>query len=219
MYVFLDVIMLRNYFNWYFIPILNVDGYAYTWNSDRTWRKTRGPTSNILCRGTDANRNWDVNFAQYGSSSVPCTSSYHGDFAFSEPETRQLSEFVRRIPNLLAYFSFHSSGNLLMTPYAYSNTTMANHATLLEIGELGINMLRSVHQTNYRLGTIRDFFGYVAGSSVDWMAIRLFPALVYCYELTLTQLNPPSDIIKTGQEIFLSTMSMLQEGIRRNLFV
>lgn len=44
------------------------DGYEYTWNVDRTWRKTRRETANPLCRGADPNRNWDVNWGSYGGS-------------------------------------------------------------------------------------------------------------------------------------------------------
>ncbi len=40
------------------MPIVNVDGYAYTWSDDRMWRKTRKPNSKSNCVGTDPNRNW-----------------------------------------------------------------------------------------------------------------------------------------------------------------
>ena len=43
-------------FDVYIAPILNVDGYDYTWNGDRNWRKTRSPNGNNPCVGTDPNR-------------------------------------------------------------------------------------------------------------------------------------------------------------------
>ena len=39
----------------YVLPVLNPDGYAYTWDTDRMWRKTRsGPRQG--CYGVDPNR-------------------------------------------------------------------------------------------------------------------------------------------------------------------
>ncbi|GIY64058.1 carboxypeptidase A4 [Caerostris extrusa] len=41
----------------------NPDGYVYTWTTDRLWRKTRSRSSIDwlgVCRGTDANRNFDI---------------------------------------------------------------------------------------------------------------------------------------------------------------
>lgn len=36
---------LLDNFDLYVAPILNVDGYEYTWNGDRMWRKTRSPNA------------------------------------------------------------------------------------------------------------------------------------------------------------------------------
>ena len=40
------------------VPILNPDGYEYSWTDDRMWRKTRMPNPGSPCVGTDPNRNW-----------------------------------------------------------------------------------------------------------------------------------------------------------------
>ncbi len=36
---------LLDNFDFIIAPILNVDGYDYTWNGDRMWRKTRSPNA------------------------------------------------------------------------------------------------------------------------------------------------------------------------------
>lgn len=146
-------------YEWYFLQVPNVDGYAYTWSTDRLWRKTRRPNKNILCHGADPNRNWDLQFGEFGASSNPCSAFYAGDFAFSEPELKQLSEFVPNVPNLAAYFSFHSYSQLLMTSYAYTLEHLDNYNTLISIGEKAIESLKARHQTEYRLGTASSFFG------------------------------------------------------------
>merc|ERR1712156_767057 len=63
--------------NWYFIPSANPDGYAYTFDTDRLWRKTRSPQAGG-CYGVDPNRNWGFHWGESGVSSNPCTEIYPG---------------------------------------------------------------------------------------------------------------------------------------------
>ena len=57
--------------NWYFLPSANPDGYQYSWEHDRLWRKTRSDHGSILgCKGVDPNRNWGFHWAESGSNKV-----------------------------------------------------------------------------------------------------------------------------------------------------
>jgi murein tripeptide amidase MpaA len=53
---------------WVLVPVINVDGYLYTQQHDRMWRKNRAkgtfckghppPILNVTLSGVDLNRNW-----------------------------------------------------------------------------------------------------------------------------------------------------------------
>lgn len=55
--------------DFYIVPVLNPDGYRYTWTQDRLWRKNRSARRCSLaqgfgsyqscCQGVDLNRNFD----------------------------------------------------------------------------------------------------------------------------------------------------------------
>merc|ERR1711872_1182147 len=65
--------------NWYFIPSANPDGYAYSHEHYRMWRKTRSATGSIMgCKGVDPNRNWGYHFAESGVSNNKCSDIYPG---------------------------------------------------------------------------------------------------------------------------------------------
>ncbi|GLG98822.1 Zinc carboxypeptidase A 1 [Gryllus bimaculatus] len=95
-------------FDWYIFPVFNPDGYEYTHTTNRLWRKTRSPTSDT-CHGVDPNRNWGFHWKDGGSSSDPCSNHYAGPEAFSEIETRSMSQYITSIADKIdVYLAFHS---------------------------------------------------------------------------------------------------------------
>lgn len=151
-----EVRMIANEYDWYFFPVTNPDGYVYSWTTNRLWRKTRRPTPNLLCTGTDLNRNWDNFFNQGGTSMNPCSDLYAGDAPFSEPESRQLADFIKSVPNLAGYFAFHSYSQILMVPYGWTRELPDNYDQLYAIGLKALESLKSKFGTEYELGSIAN---------------------------------------------------------------
>jgi murein tripeptide amidase MpaA len=86
-----EVQYIVNNFELYFVPILNMDGYAYNIqnqpNGGGEWRKNRRQNDDGSY-GVDINRNYDYmwGYDNDGSSPYPWDDTYRGPSAFSEPE-------------------------------------------------------------------------------------------------------------------------------------
>ncbi|XP_053678721.1 uncharacterized protein LOC128729091 [Anopheles nili] len=202
-------------YDWYFFPVTNPDGYEYTHTTDRQWRKTRSEAS-ALCRGADPNRNWGFNFMQGGASSVPCSDTFAGPSAFSEIETRQLSDFIATLDNLSTYLAFHSYSQLLLVPYGHTTARLDNYDETIAIGTKAINKLRERYGTTYQIGNIAEAIYVASGGSIDWVKGVLRTPLVYAYELRdlgrFGFVLPPDQIIPTAEETLDSIIVILEEG-------
>nr|XP_020643683.1 carboxypeptidase B2 isoform X3 [Pogona vitticeps] len=84
----IDVSMaeLLQHLDFYIMPVMNVDGYEYTWTNKRMWRKSRSEHGNNICVGTDLNRNFDAGWCGTGASDDDCEEIYCGPYPESEPE-------------------------------------------------------------------------------------------------------------------------------------
>lgn len=71
----------------------------------------------------DLNRNYDYKFAlnETGSSSDPCEDDFRGKYPFSEPETRNIKNFIKLYPNIVSGINIHTYGNVWIYPFNYSN--------------------------------------------------------------------------------------------------
>ena len=65
-----------NNIDWIIYPILNPDGYEFSWTSDRMWRKNRNDNDGNSCKGVDLNRNYEIEWMENGSSSSKCSSKF-----------------------------------------------------------------------------------------------------------------------------------------------
>uniref|UniRef100_A0A669QAU2 Peptidase M14 domain-containing protein n=1 Tax=Phasianus colchicus TaxID=9054 RepID=A0A669QAU2_PHACC len=196
----------------FFEIVTNPDGFAFTHSSNRLWRKTRSINAGSSCIGVDPNRNWDAGFGDAGSSSNPCSETYHGPYAHSESEVKSIVDFIQSHGNVKGLVSIHSYSQMLMFPYGYKRTPAPDHEELNELAKKAVNDLAAVYGTEYTYGSIADTIYLAAGTTVDW-AYENGVKYSYTFELRDTGrygfLLPSSQIIPTATETWPALLDIL----------
>ncbi|MFI4853737.1 MAG: M14 family zinc carboxypeptidase [Phycisphaerales bacterium JB065] len=203
----------------YIIPVVNVDGYVYTFpasqggSGQRLWRKNRRNNGNGTF-GVDLNRNWSTAWGlPDGSSGDPGNDTYRGTAPFSEPESTNLSDFMASLPNVKGHLDIHSFSQLILGAWAYSETECPPREQELRLAqERQEEAMISVYGTNYEAGLGCDALLYAAsGTAPDWSFHEL-GALSWTYELRDTgQFGftlPPDQIVPTGQETMAGVFAL-----------
>ncbi|CAH0690327.1 unnamed protein product [Spodoptera exigua] len=204
-------------FDWYIFPVTNPDGYVWSFENFRMWRKNRRPVGEHF--GIDLNRNWDNNWMVEGASSNPARDDYAGPEPFSEPETKSLSEFIASIGDRIdMYLSFHSYSQMLLLPFGNTTAPLANYHDAREIGIRAMGALSVKYGTQYRTGNIAETIYLATGGSVDWVKEELKVPLVYCYELrdngTYGFVLPPAQILPNNLEVMDSILELIFQARR-----
>jgi len=194
--------------NWYFLPSANPDGYAYSWEHDRLWRKTRSDHGSILgCKGVDPNRNWGFHYGESGVSHNKCSETYCGPEAFSEVETRNIRDFVMTLdPVPVLGHCFHSYSQLWLWPYGYDyNAVPDNYEEIRQLAIDASDALFKVHGTVFDPINSADLYP-AAGASDDWYKGVLGTRFSFTTELRDTGLHgfvlPKEQIIPSGEEMW-----------------
>ncbi|EAT48325.1 AAEL000653-PA [Aedes aegypti] len=126
---------IRN-IDWYVLPVQNPDGYEYTHQGDRLWRKNRRGSLYGPCAGVDLNRNYGYKWGGQGSSKQPCSEIYAGSGPFSEPETKAVSNFMQNsAANWKGFLTFHSYGQYILYPWGYDRLVPPDHQDLKAVGD------------------------------------------------------------------------------------
>lgn len=117
--------LLEDY-DWVILPLVNADGYEHTQTGTlaRMWRKTRQPYEYLgqTCYGADPNRNFDFHWNEEGASSNPCSDTYAGPYAFSEPEAVVVRDLMHSLSDRgIMYLTIHSYGNYLLYPWGWTS--------------------------------------------------------------------------------------------------
>jgi len=205
---------LLDNFDFIIAPILNVDGYEYTWNGDRMWRKTRSPNSRSACVGTDPNRNWAFHWGEAGSSTQACSDSYQGPSPASEIEVQTIQSYLCGIKNLVGYINFHAYSQLWMSPWGYTDARPAAYTDQNNLSAAAVAAIKSVYGTVYGYGPISTTIYPASGSSADYTYGVCGVKYSYGVELRDTGkygfLLPSDQIIPSGIETFAGIVAMGQ---------
>ncbi|KAL1431753.1 hypothetical protein MTO96_013860 [Rhipicephalus appendiculatus] len=157
-------------FDFYIFPVVNPDGYAYTFTSDRLWRKNRSG-GRRGCRGVDPNRNFAAAFGGAGTSGHPCSDIFRGAQAFSEAESRAIRDAVLELGSRIkGYVTVHSYSQLIMVPYGHGRGSYTrDYADQISAARAVSRAIQIRSGVYYQVGTISGLLGSAAGSSSDWV--------------------------------------------------
>ncbi|XP_072208181.1 carboxypeptidase B2 [Excalfactoria chinensis] len=162
---------LLEHFDFYVMPVMNVDGYEYTWSkpSNRLWRKSRSSHSNSGCIGTDMNRNFDARWCGRGASPNECYETYCGPYPESEPEVKAVARFIRDHKDIIkAYITMHSYSQMVLFPYSYTMDKSKDHDELESLAKKAANAIRRATKKIYKPGPGAQTIYLAPGGSDDW---------------------------------------------------
>jgi len=188
--------------DWIIIPVLNPDGYQYTFSNERFWRKNRNPSG--VCVGVDNNRNFDFHWMETGASSNPCDETYAGPSGGSEKETQALVATVESNSNIVLYLTFHSYGQYLLYPWGWTSALPDDWQNLDALAQDVNDAIAAVAGTEYEIGSSTNVLYSAAGGSDDW--VKGVGGTAYSYTLELPGGGlagfdlPPSRIIPVVEE-------------------
>jgi len=121
----------------WFVPVSNPDGYDYTHDAERLWRKNlrdnNGDGEITVGDGVDLNRNFPTRWGydNEGSSPNPASDTYRGPSPLSEPENQALDALIAEVtPEFLV--NYHSAAELLLYGIGWQVATPSPDDVLYE---------------------------------------------------------------------------------------
>jgi len=188
------------------MPMSNPDGFLHSTRSTRMHRKNMANVCSNSNRGVDLNRNFRSYWNQGGSSSNPCSDTYHGPSAASEPETLVI-ERVMKESQMTVYIDVHSYSQLIISSWGYTRATHPRSSEYRQIGGRIQSAIRSAGGNTWREGPIAQVLYAASGGTTDTAAD--LGALGICFELRPGQgggsggFAPPArDILPGAKECF-----------------
>lgn len=175
------VTKLLKHFDIIFIPVLNPDGYEYTWKTDRLWRKSRQETKVSYCRGFDLDQAFGFAWDQTKSQVDPCSESYGGDEPFQAVEATRLADWGRNQTEngvkFVGFLDLHSYSQQILFPYTFTCDEDPPNRENLE--ELGVGLAKAIRLSSGNFYTVSSACeGTVAvkdaeseasgGAAIDW---------------------------------------------------
>ncbi|HRJ49611.1 MAG TPA: M14 family metallocarboxypeptidase, partial [Phycisphaerales bacterium] len=184
------------------VPVMNPDGYSFSWTNQRLWRKNRRDNGNGTW-GVDLNRNWGYQWGGEGASTSPSSETYRGPSPFSEPETQVMRDFITANPRIRVHIDFHSYSQLILSPWGYTSDPPPDASTFNMLNAELKAAVERLYGTPYVAGPTYTTIYPASGGSADW-TYGARGILGWAWELRdkgqFGFILPPEQIIPTGQE-------------------
>ncbi|MBA3463391.1 MAG: hypothetical protein H0T46_25775 [Deltaproteobacteria bacterium] len=191
-------------------PLVNPDGYAYSWTTDRYWRKNRHGS------GVDLNRNYSVAFGGAGSSGDPASPNYRGERAFSEPETRAVRTLFEG--RVAAHVDFHAYSQVIVYPWSHQRADPPDRDKLAALADRMSSALVGTHGVRYAVRPGSTLTTGAGGTAGDW-SYGERGALSFLIELRPASAReggfvlPPDQIAPTCDEATAAMLSLAESLI------
>ncbi|KAI1447235.1 hypothetical protein F5Y02DRAFT_39886 [Annulohypoxylon stygium] len=220
------IVKILEHFDIVFVPVLNPDGYEYTWDVDRLWRKSRQHTRMQYCPGFDLDHAFGYRWDATQHQTEPCSESFGGYRPFEAVEAAELANWAKNETDngvkFVAYLDLHSYSQQVLYPYAYSCAVRPPNIENLQ--EVAMNLAKHMRLSNGEVYTTTSACeGAVAraddapdvervrieaggGSAIDYIFHEL--GAHYSYQIKLRDtgsygfLLPSEYIIPTGEEVY-----------------
>lgn len=170
---------LVNHRQLWLIPTINPDGRVYVFTGTYNpgwlsgpiaWRKNKRDNNNnhmfdSYYDGVDLNRNFGYMWGlDVGSSSDPGSDVYRGPYAFSEPESQAIKNFVEAHRFVIS-LSYHSYGRWWIFPWGYTSIEpdTPDHPQFVALAD------SCVAYNGYTPANGNDFSYLVSGDTDDWL--------------------------------------------------
>lgn len=184
------------------VPMVNADGYSYSWTDVRLWRKNRRNNA-VGGIGVDPNRNWSFQWGGPFSSGSGGAETYRGPAPFSEPCTANMRDFFLANTHIVSHVDLHSFSQVVLGAWGYTNDPAPMGSILLPLGQGFNDAVQAVNGAVYQFGTGGFLLGNADGIMPDW-TFGDQGIFSWTLELRDTGANgfilPPSEIIPTGTE-------------------